>query len=122
MASGMERTINEARRLRQRAFIVIVLSIAVLLISLGGIHIITKLDKTILSGAETPIQQSTVSSVRHQHVVVRPPVNGLPAGMVLGYFYDPGNAGNAAAMLQHYLPVLTGIIPFWYTIFANGSI
>lgn len=42
--------------------------------------------------------------------------------MVLGYFYDPGNAGNAAAMLSHYLPVLSGIIPFWYTIHANGSV
>jgi spore germination protein YaaH len=100
---------------------VIVLSIAVVLTSLGGIHIITKLDKTILSGAEAPMQHSMVSAVP-QHGVVRPPVNGLPAGMVLGYFYDPGNAGNAVAMLQHYLPVLTGIIPFWYTIYANGSI
>ena len=50
------------------------------------------------------------------------PADGLPAGMVLGYFYDPGNQGNAAQMLQHYLPFLTGIIPFWYTINANGTI
>ena len=48
--------------------------------------------------------------------------DGLPQGMALGYFYDPGNQGNAAAMLQHYLPFLSGIIPFWYTINAGGYI
>jgi spore germination protein len=122
MASGMEQVTDETRRLRQRALMVIALSIAIVLISVGGIRLITKLDKTILSGAEAPTQQSIVSVVRHSHLVGRPAVNGLPPGMVLGYFYDPGNAGNAAAMLQHYLPVLTGIIPFWYTIYANGSI
>ncbi|MCY0900221.1 MAG: glycosyl hydrolase family 18 protein [Firmicutes bacterium] len=49
-------------------------------------------------------------------------VNGLPPGMVLGYFYDPSGAASAVTMLRHYLPVLTGIIPFWYQINANGSI
>ncbi len=48
--------------------------------------------------------------------------DGLPAGMVLGYFYDPGNEGSAAAMLKHYVPFLTGIIPFWYTINSAGVI
>ncbi|MCY0879509.1 MAG: glycosyl hydrolase family 18 protein [Firmicutes bacterium] len=50
------------------------------------------------------------------------PISGLPQGMVLGYFYDPGDAQSALEMLRHYLPVLTGIIPFWYQINANGSI
>jgi spore germination protein len=47
---------------------------------------------------------------------------GLPAGLVLGYFYDAPNDPHAVAFLKPYLPVLSGIIPFWYTIAANGAV
>lgn len=49
-------------------------------------------------------------------------LQGLPPGMVLAYFYDPGNAPGPVAMLKPYLSVLTGIVPFWYQINANGNI
>ncbi len=90
----------------------------------GGVRGVTQLDKSLLSGAERQVRTIAAPTPRRPAATVlkSTPVDGLPAGMVLGYFYDPGNAGNAAAMLSHYLPVLTGIIPFWYTIHANGSI
>lgn len=58
------------------------------------------------------------SRVNHASVAMPP----LPPGMVLGYFYDPDDEPAPVAMLKHYLAVLTGIIPFWYQINANGSI
>lgn len=79
-------------------------------------------DRTLLAttgpGAVSKNEVALVARVHHQPRVV----NGLPPGMVLGYFYDPGNAPGAVAMLQHYLSVLTGIIPFWYQIAPDGSI
>ncbi len=60
----------------------------------------------------------TPSRISHAAVSLPP----LPPGMVLGYFYDPDNEPAPVAMLKHYLAVLTGIIPFWYQINANGSI
>lgn len=66
------------------------------------------------------VSRSVALRARVNHA--RAPLDGLPEGMVLGYFYDPGNAPSAYVMLEHYLPVLTGIIPFWYQINANGSI
>jgi spore germination protein len=48
--------------------------------------------------------------------------SGLPAGLVLGYFYDSPSDPNAVSFLKPYLPVLTGIIPFWYTIEKTGRI
>lgn len=59
----------------------------------------------------------TAPAVHSQKVMDR-----LPPGMVLGYFYDPGNAPGPVAMLRHYLSVLTGIVPFWYQINSNGGI
>ncbi len=121
MASGMGWREPGPARLRRRALIVIVLSMLAVIASIGGIQIITRVDKTILYGAEKPLK--TVAAVaRPRNVDKRMPVDGLPPGMVLGYFYDPGNSANAFAMLERYLPVLTGIIPFWYTIHRTGSI
>lgn len=80
-------------------------------------------DRAILGQAEA-MHRSGVSQValgaRASHAATA--VGGLPPGMVLGYFYDPGNDPSAVAMLQHYLPALTGIIPFWYQIESNGTI
>ncbi|NMP21448.1 glycosyl hydrolase family 18 protein [Sulfobacillus harzensis] len=78
-------------------------------------------DRALLGGVEKSKGAVAISlTARTSHAAG--PVNGLPPGMVLGYFYDPGNAPGATAMLQHYLSVLTGIIPFWYQISANGMI
>ncbi len=111
------------RRRRQRILALLGLFLLASL-TVGGIHWVTQLDKSLLSRAEQHVQPIAVRAPRRPApTTLKPsPVDGLPAGMVLGYFYDPGNAGNAAAMLSHYLPVLSGIIPFWYTIHANGSI
>lgn len=46
----------------------------------------------------------------------------LPQGLVLGYFYAPGNPPSALASLQKYAKVLNGVIPFWYTIDAKGEL
>ncbi|CAB1129998.1 Glyco_18 domain-containing protein [Candidatus Hydrogenisulfobacillus filiaventi] len=51
-----------------------------------------------------------------------PPADGLPPALVLGYYYNPGHTANGVALLSRYVPVLNGIIPFWYTIHRNGSI
>ncbi|MDA8193857.1 MAG: glycosyl hydrolase family 18 protein [Thermaerobacter sp.] len=90
------------------------------LTAVGGLRTIKVWDRALLRPAEAVAAVSPrVAAARPK----RPPAEGgLPPGMVLGYFYDPGNAGNAVAMLQHYLPFLTGIIPFWYTVQANGTI
>ncbi|OLZ09167.1 glycosyl hydrolase family 18 protein [Sulfobacillus thermosulfidooxidans] len=85
-------------------------------------RVIASWDRALLHPAEASIAVPTTGP-RPEKTAQNPgPSDGLPPGMVLGYFYDPGNQGNAAAMLQHYLPFLTGIIPFWYTINANGYI
>jgi spore germination protein len=49
-------------------------------------------------------------------------VHGLPPGMVLGYFDDPADDPQAVDFLKPYASVLTGIIPFWYTIEADGTV
>lgn len=46
----------------------------------------------------------------------------LPSGMVLGYYYDPGDPQGSLQFLQRYEGVLSGIIPFWYTVNAAGQI
>ncbi|HBQ96120.1 MAG: glycosyl hydrolase family 18 protein [Firmicutes bacterium] len=84
--------------------------------------VIASWDRLLLRPAETSLG---INGPRPQKQLYSPQTtssDGLPQGMVLGYFYDPGNQGNATAMFQHYLPFLTGIIPFWYTINAQGYI
>lgn len=46
----------------------------------------------------------------------------LPVPMILGYYYNPGNGTSGYASLKAYRHVLTGIIPFWYTLHRNGSV
>jgi spore germination protein len=43
---------------------------------------------------------------------------GLPLPLILGYYDSSGGV----AELRHYLGILNGIVPFWYTIHADGSI
>jgi len=45
---------------------------------------------------------------------------GLPDPLVLGYYDAAGTAG--LANLESYGNTLTGIVPFWYTIHADGSV
>lgn len=47
---------------------------------------------------------------------------GLPTPMIMGYYYDPGNSQRAQADLKRYGNLLTGIVPFWYTIYADGTV
>lgn len=86
-----------------------------------GVRVITAWDAVLLHPAETVKTQRTLPG-RNTVALVQKPSDGLPAGMVLGYFYDPGNAQSAVGMLQHYVPMLSGVIPFWYKIYANGSV
>ncbi len=85
-------------------------------------HAISRMDRALLNTGvprrATHDAVALASRVTHAQM----PADGLPPGMVLGYFYDPGNAPAPVAMLKHYLPVLTGIIPFWYQISASGSL
>ncbi|MHB1611441.1 MAG: hypothetical protein ACYCT0_07105, partial [Sulfobacillus sp.] len=77
MASGMGWREPGPARLRRRALIVIVLSMLAVIASIGGIQIITRVDKTILYGAEKPLK--TVAAVaRPRNVDKRTPVDGLP--------------------------------------------
>lgn len=46
----------------------------------------------------------------------------LPVPMVLGYYYSPQGDGSALDSLRAYRRLLTGIVPFWYTIHRDGSI
>lgn len=85
----------------------------------NGMQVISSWDRAILGQAQSVVASPRATAPPKRSVGAN---GGLPAGMVLGYFYDPGNAGNAVTMLKHYLPFLTGIIPFWYTIYANGTI
>lgn len=76
------------------------------------------LNRLLLGGARV-----TIATVRH--LVPGPTVgnaSGLPPGLVLGYFDDPAGASGAVALLQSYHSVLNGIIPFWYTVSADGII
>ncbi|MBX5467003.1 MAG: glycoside hydrolase [Firmicutes bacterium] len=50
------------------------------------------------------------------------PALALPRGMVLGYFYDPGDPAGSLQFLRRYQGVLSGLIPFWYTVAANGAV
>lgn len=76
---------------------------------------LARLDRMILADASIltvhPISRSGHTSS-----------SGLPPGMVLGYFYDSPNDPQAVNFLRPYLSVLTGIIPFWYKIQANGTV
>lgn len=78
-------------------------------------------DRALLPATNANVIHASKKNVTPR-TISQTATDGLPPGMVLGYFYDPGNAGNAIQMLKHYLHVLTGIIPFWYKIYSNGSI
>jgi spore germination protein len=84
--------------------------------------VVASWDRDLLHPAAMSLRRVPASRRENHSKAVTVTADGLPAGMVLGYFYDPGNEGSAAAMLKHYVPFLTGIIPFWYTIDSSGSI
>lgn len=44
---------------------------------------------------------------------------GLPVPMILGYYYNPGGGDIG---LARYAGILNGLVPFWYTIQADGSV
>lgn len=117
----------KARMARGRVVGLAVLAIAAVLLMAGvpltfWSGMIAGLDRGLLKSAEGPVAATKTVGFKSQVSRARAPVNGLPPGMVLGYFYDPGNAPGPVAMLKPYLSVLTGIIPFWYQINPNGSI
>lgn len=111
---------------KRRSLIMIILMLVAMALTGSLIYsqssqIIASWDRLLLRPAETSLR-SGAGPRPHHSTSKTIPSDGLPQGMVLGYFYDPGNQGNAVSMLQHYLPFLTGIIPFWYTINAQGYI
>ncbi|WP_053959501.1 glycosyl hydrolase family 18 protein [Sulfobacillus thermosulfidooxidans] len=116
------------RHAYNRRPLVVVTAIFLVIALIGGLiygqnsRVIASWDRLLLHPAEASIALTTTGPRPQKTTQNSGPSDGLPPGMVLGYFYDPGNQGNATAMLQHYLPFLTGIIPFWYTINANGYI
>ncbi|AEJ38469.1 glycoside hydrolase family 18 [Sulfobacillus acidophilus TPY] len=119
MARPVETLKTESKRPKPGRW-VIVMALALVMLTgafSGGIHRITQWDRWLLRPAESGIAVS-----RPIRRMAPAPASGLPAGMVLGYFYDPGQTAGAFDMLRAYLPVLTGIIPFWYQINANGSL
>ena len=89
---------------------------------MGWTRLVAGLDRALLKPAEQSRSARTILNLATSVVHPVTSTRGLPAGMVLGYFYDPGNAPGPVAMLDHYLPVLTGIIPFWYQIDSNGTL
>lgn len=46
----------------------------------------------------------------------------LPVPMILGYYYSPGGDQGGYDSLASYRHVLTGIVPFWYTVEPDGAI
>lgn len=89
---------------------------------MGWTKAVAELDRALLKPAEQSLSAHTFLSLATPVAHAARPADGLPPGMVLGYFYDPGNAPGPLAMLNHYLAVLTGIIPFWYQINRNGTV
>jgi spore germination protein YaaH len=76
------------------------------------------IDQLLLGGARV-----TLATVRR--LVPAPALqksSGLPPGLVLGYFDDPANDPNAVQLLKSYHSVINGIIPFWYTVDASGTV
>ncbi len=98
--------------------------LAVFIPMMDWTHAIWGVDRGLLNTAESRGRTASTQAVALAPRVHRPAtgLGTLPAGMVLGYFYDPSGTPSALSMLKRYLPVLTGIIPFWYTIESNGSI
>lgn len=76
-------------------------------------------DRALLGPAEVQATRNTETGAPG---AVSSPARGLPSGMVLGYLYDPSANAGTPALLSHYLPALTGIIPFWYAIQSNGDV
>jgi len=75
-------------------------------------------DHVLLSGTRV-----TLAAVRRFVPVAAPKApSGLPPGLVLGYFDDPATDPDAVALLASYRSVINGIIPFWYTVAADGSV
>ncbi|MCY0864450.1 MAG: glycoside hydrolase, partial [Sulfobacillus sp.] len=115
MARPVETLKTESKRPKPGRWVIVMVLALVMLTGAfsGGIHRITQWDRWLLRPAESGVAVSP--TIRR---MAPAPASGLPAGMVLGYFYDPGQTAGAFDMLRAYLPVLTGIIPFWYQINA----
>ncbi|MCL5967062.1 MAG: glycosyl hydrolase family 18 protein [Firmicutes bacterium] len=73
-------------------------------------------NQVLLGGARL-----TLTRVHRLMPTVTPPP-GPPPGLVLGYLADPASDPGAVALLQSYHRVINGIIPFWYTISADGTV
>lgn len=105
-------------------FMVCLVTVGAAILGLGiskavpmGRTVVAAIDREIL--APRPVALAAAPPGHTRKTSSLPP---LPAGLVLGYFYAPGNPPNAVATLQKYANVLTGIIPFWYSIDASGML
>lgn len=110
------------KRGRVVPLVLLAAGLALLALLFPLMHLIQYGDRALLGHAEVVPRGPRTVTLSSSRSKVQAVTTGLPPGMVLGYFYDPGNTPSAYAMLKHYLPVLTGIIPFWYQINAQGSL
>ncbi|MCL8209393.1 MAG: glycoside hydrolase [Actinomycetia bacterium] len=76
---------------------------------------VARLDRLILAEARV-LTTHPVTLAGHTQA------SRLPPGMVLGYFYAPGGGTGAVSLLRPYVADLTGLIPDWYTIHADGTV
>lgn len=118
---GQERAGQTWARPMAAVMMALALGLAVFISGAQLLKAIQGWDRVLLKPAEV-IVPGVPRLAEQRRAAVPANSDGLPPGMVLGYFYDPGNTGNAVQMLQHYLPFLTGIIPFWYTVNADGTV
>lgn len=80
-------------------------------------------DQRVLSpltvGAPVPVDSRRTRPRQDGPARIAP----LGHGLALGYLYDPGaSSAEAVAELKPYLPFLTGIMPDWYSIDAQGEL
>ncbi len=84
----------------------------------GFLRVVTQVDGWMVGKGSPPVQ----ADAGQAYAVPVATSGGLPTPMIMGYYYDPGNSLQAMADLKHYGNLLTGIVPFWYTIYADGSV
>lgn len=89
---------------------------------LGGFRGLDRQINQVLLGHAAVVMAEAPPVRRPAPAVPAVASTGLPPGMVLGYFDDPADDPQAVSLLQPYAAVLTGIIPFWYTLQADGTV
>ena len=98
------------------------LAVLIAAVSMAGALSTHASFEQIARGADallSPLESSTGSVV--PAVLGAPHSAGLPTPMILGY-YEGGAGGSGYETLREDAHLLSGIVPDWYTIWANGAI